>query len=275
MESKPKLRFEFVEMLFALAIGQVGVEIGDLVIKENFADAFFFYPSAYMHLILSTTIIVLSWVGWQQSKSSGNTQIIISTFNLQFLILLVDIFLVFCYFIIVRGAEIPNQIDGKLIATKPSTYNETLWSFIIFCTYFVWDIFTKLIVTKIEKKGSAHKVFIRVDIKSFLKRSWQTVICAIISFLFYKFLNGKNDNSHTIITDLCLISLFFYFRGLKQKVKRKYKLDKNEISSHNLAELSCTYPITITENIYGIKLFYIKWIPLILIVILFFSYHKI
>src|SRR5450432_1243821 len=119
MEFKPNLRFEFVEMLFALAIGQVGIEVGDLVIhKINFWD----HPYIFTHLLLGTLIIALSWIGWKSSVARGNTENVISIYSVQFAILLVDLFLVICYFIIVKGAEIPFNSNNKA-EINLSTYN--------------------------------------------------------------------------------------------------------------------------------------------------------
>jgi len=116
-------------MLFALAFGQVAVECGDIVIKGK---ALWEYPHIYAQLLLGTVIIATSWVGWQTSHSFGNTRLIRSIFGQQFIILLIDIFLVICYFIIVRGAE-EYYKDSPGPATSPDGENQTMWTLIRVC----------------------------------------------------------------------------------------------------------------------------------------------
>jgi hypothetical protein len=277
MEKKENLRFEFVEMLFALAIGQVAIELGDLIFN-NFG--FVSFPHVYSHLFLATFLISLSWVGWQKSQSHGNILLINSIYSVQFFILLIDLFLVMCYFIIVRGAEIPsiNPAVSKIIDIK----TELTWTIIIFVTYAIWDIFTKYIDFDIRASGGQ---FIRVrkkNTKEYLKRAWQTWICVLISiFLWFFYHNQIPNNWQAFIVDMELISLYFLFRGLKAlnfDVKRKPKLERGELTDrmiNNLALTDSSFPLEVNDQNYGIKIFLAVILPVLLMIFCFIIYKQV
>jgi hypothetical protein len=65
----PKLRHEFVGMMFAVAIGEVGLQTATLVKASDFPNDFLYFLPAYSHLILASIAIAASWVGWTKSKS--------------------------------------------------------------------------------------------------------------------------------------------------------------------------------------------------------------
>ena len=198
---KIKLRFDFIGMVFALAISQVGLEIGDFF-KYNISIIRHFYVLS--HLILSVYVIASSWIGWQTSKSDGNHQPINNVFDRSFLVLLVDLVLVFLYFILVKGVEKP--IDNKIIA---ESHTEIHWSMWIFLVYVIWDILTKLYIK--DKKTQLHKW----DIVGYTKGSYQAILCLIIIYFFVRPMNLYHTCPKVVITDLALLCIFILFRGLK------------------------------------------------------------
>jgi hypothetical protein len=66
-KSQPKLRHEFVGMMFAVAIGEVGLQAAALFKTGDFLR----YLPAYSHLTLATIMIATSWVGWTLSVAPG------------------------------------------------------------------------------------------------------------------------------------------------------------------------------------------------------------
>ncbi|SDS19605.1 hypothetical protein SAMN05216490_0713 [Mucilaginibacter mallensis] len=98
------------------------------------------YYYIYTHMLFCVVILLTSWVGWQISQSTGNTEKVNSIFSWPYVVLLIDIFLVISYFIIIRGGE----IDVNHHIQPPSAYVETFWSMVIFITYLFWDVITKL-----------------------------------------------------------------------------------------------------------------------------------
>jgi|GEM_PF-6974800 len=274
MERKPNLRFEFVEMLFALAIGQVGIEIGDLVVHSiKFND----YPNLYSHILLGTLIITLSWIGWQSSSARGNSEIVLSIFSFQFIILLLDISLVICYFIIVKTAEVPfnsnnsTEVNKKLNDISTSTSNEAIWTIVIFSIYLVWDFFTKCWVQNFVAAGGSWKKVRKFEIQDFKKRGWQTFICLTTAILIYLFMTNPTTRFQSCIVDCVLISLFIQFRGFKQNVTLNYQLTKDQIASTVLSSqlTGVTFPINLSQkrsSFLGRK-FLVKWLPSLMILV--------
>jgi len=197
-EESVKLRFDFIGMMFALAIGQVGLEIGKFYSTNN---SLFCCPYVFTHLVLAIFIIASSWIGWKHSKSKGSIQAVEDTFSLSFILLLIDLFLVLCYFIFV------SKVDT---AGTPDSDSEVFWSLIIFSTYFIWDILSKLII--IEDHETLRT---KIDYKGFLARGYQSFVCSFIVFFLIKPMNINVSSNRVIIVDLALLCTFILFRGLK------------------------------------------------------------
>jgi hypothetical protein len=198
---KIKLRFDFIGMVFALAISQVGLEIGDFF-KYNISIIHHFYVLS--HLILSVYVIASSWIGWQTSKSDGNHQPINNVFDRSFLVLLVDLILVFFYFILVKGVEKPT--NNKIIA---ESHTETHWSIWIFLVYVIWDILTKLYIK--DKKTLVHKW----ELEAYFKGSYQAILCILLIYFLIRPMNTYHSCIKVVLTDLALLCIFILFRGMK------------------------------------------------------------
>jgi hypothetical protein len=204
VKTEPKLRHEFVGMMFALAIGEVGVQTAALVRTNNWVH---FLP-AYCHLFLATVVIAASWVGWTLSPAPGARQDVRSIFTRDFLVLLVDVFLVVVYFILVKTVDITGEKDIQLDA---SARPETLWILVIFGTYCFWDVLTKVLdYLKKGHKGLAFKEWF----KKYGVRMIPTIIC-FVALIFTKPLFDRADPPHVLTADLALLSLVLLFRALK------------------------------------------------------------
>lgn len=179
---------------------------------------FYTHHYVYLHLLLCLIILSTSWVGFQLSASGGNTVEVKAIFSIRFLILLLDLFLVICYFIIVRGAEISNYSDGgKMHALPPDVRNEKWWALIIFIAYLIWDIFTKYLLPKFEPNENSDSVLPQSNFEKYLPSSIGVIFCSIICWIS----QNKEDACYTTLLDITLICLFILFRGLKQKPKKE------------------------------------------------------
>jgi len=193
-----ELRFTFIGMVFALAISNVGIQLSDFV---NNGYSVFCYPDVLTHLFLFIFIIASSWIGWKNSNASGNKQDIADCFGISFIILLLDLFLVFCYFILVESV--------KRLYNAPDYKSEILWSLIIFIGYFFWDIIT---IFEVKNKN---RLKIKIHWKDLLSDGYQSLTCAIILCLLYFLLKDNNPTKISsvycrffIITYIYLISGF-------------------------------------------------------------------
>jgi len=199
-KAEPKLRHEFVGMMFALAIGEVAVQTAVLIRAGNWVH---FLP-AYSHLFLTAILIAASWVGWTLSPSPGARKDVQGVFQMGFLVLLVDVFLVVVYFILAKTVDIVGEGSPRLNA---SAHPESVWILVIFVTYFVWDILTKIVIYQIERRPEPW-------FRNYGSRMVPTVICLGLAWVA-KPLFDRADAPHVLTADLALLSLVMLFRALK------------------------------------------------------------
>lgn len=208
-----RLRFTFVAMLFALTIGEIAIRFAQLAVDPQVR----YYHPAYAHLILAGFIVVTSWVGWAQSKAPGNVQAINQVFSWEFVVLLIDVFLVVCYFIIAKGAEVPVAKSD----IKASADNETFWMMFVFAGYLLWDIWTKAVI----KPQSDSSFISRLRSPYFLKNLLITAGCLLLAVIIWGITRslGVLSNAGVISIDVALIILVGLFRLLKQLLGRKHR----------------------------------------------------
>ena len=218
-KTEPKLRHEFVGMMFALAIGEVGVQTATLVQNRDWMR---FLP-AYSHLTLATVVIATSWVGWTLSPAPGARQDVRSIFSRDFFVLLVDVFLVVVYFILVKTVDFTGEKD---IQSNPSAVPETRWLIVIFGTYCVWDILTKVLdyIEARRRRDKERKTSGTVTaVEQPLFREWfrkyglriiPTVGC-FLALICARPILETADPPHVLTADLALLSIVLLFRAGK------------------------------------------------------------
>lgn len=274
--NKINLRKVFVQLLFSLAIGQVAIRSGYLVIAGATVNDYYY---SYLHLLLCVIIITTSWVGWYNSKSPHNSDVVASVFSLQYIILLVDMFLVICYFIIVSGAEVSSS--SKLTdIPKPNSHIEVFWSMVIFSTYFIWDIITKLVKFTYTYDCLSKKINRKITWAGILhKRIWPTILCCICSIIIYEFMNDESKISQVALIDVTLIALFLTFRGFKEGVTKLYQIQEKFLPEEIVKEIesgSCdvTYPVDAEDvrYLHFAKYFCTKIVPPLIMISCFIIY---
>jgi cadmium resistance protein CadD (predicted permease) len=209
--SKPELRHEFVAMVFAVTIGEVGVQLSTLIKQP----CFFGLLPGYSHLFLATILIAASFVGWTQSPSEGARRDVRKVLEWEFMVLLVDTLLVVCYFIMVRAVDFDAGEGAEKSKYVPAAGPEAGWILAIFGIYLLWDIVTKFIVkpnnsedepaTEEEKKKKAGSQLVRVLV---------TAICVALAVWAVLWMaDAKLGN--VVLADLGLTALVLLFRALK------------------------------------------------------------
>lgn len=200
-DQDPKLRHEFVGMMFAITIGEVGLQVAALVQAGHWAH----YLPAYSHLILATTVVAASWVGWSVSLAPGARQDVRGVFQWEFIVLLLDVCLVITYFILVRtidfGKEASPRIDSASTVAR--------WIFLIFLLYLFWDVITKVVIYL--KKPDGHWLRLHGS------RMIPTVVCLALAVIVSGEV-GSADLPHRLSADFALLSLVLLFRALKDLV---------------------------------------------------------
>ncbi|TKJ38298.1 MAG: hypothetical protein CEE38_05945 [Planctomycetes bacterium B3_Pla] len=196
-ESKKQLHLTFVEMLFALAIGQIAIDVSKLIDYRAISEqTVWAVIPACSHLFLAAVVISTSWVGWRNSRFCG-TQIT-DVFTLDYIELFIDIALVVMYFILARAVEIPNSPNATI---SPNASFEAWLVAIIITTYMFWDL--------ISGRGKLKE--------KFTQRLWVSFCCTVISWLLvWHGIGGVGTVSAVLFADLCLIALILTFRAMKR-----------------------------------------------------------
>ena len=207
---EPKLRHEFVGMMFAVAVGEVGLQTAALL---QAGPIFRFLP-AYTHLTLAIVVIATSWVGWTLSVAPGARRDVRGIFEWEFVVLLLDVLLVILYFILVRSVDFGKDQAVPHIAPASEV---ALLMLVIFALYLLWDILTKVLI--FWKYRDKSKKSLRVNFDS---SWWRTngvrmlpsTACLFLSWITIRFVRSV-DAPHMLTADLALIALILLFRALK------------------------------------------------------------
>lgn len=219
---EPKLRHEFIGMMFAVAIGEVGLQVAELV------RAGVYNVSACTHIVLATLVIATSWVGWTLSVAPGARKDVEKIFQWEFLVLLLDVVLVILYFILARSVHFEKEETKPAIASAHAIVWTLFW---IFLLYFFWDVLTKIIifgrdVKKEEGKKWHQYILSRSWGKQYGLRMVPTLICLALILVGIRLLRGVDLPS--VGFDIAFIALVLFFRALKEVVSAFCPTEKSE-----------------------------------------------
>jgi len=199
-------------MMFAVTIGEVGLQAAGLVQAGELTH---FLP-AYGHLLLATVVVATSWIGWSASVAPGARKDVDHVFQWEFLVLMLDVFLVVIYFILVRtidfGKEGAPRTDRASVVAG--------WIVIIFALYLAWDFLTKVIISgrdRVEPKTKWREHFDRSWLRSTGSRALPTIVCLFLACLIWRWV-GTADRPHYLTADFSLLWLVLLFRVLKELV---------------------------------------------------------
>jgi hypothetical protein len=216
-ETDPKLRHEFVGMMFAITVGEIGLQTAALVQAKHWIH----YLPAYSHLFLATFVVAASWVGWSKSVIPGARQDVDELFEWSFLVLLLDMTMVVTYFILVRTVDFHDEYRRVDLA-----YVVAGWHVLIFALYLAWDVVTKIFMYKRPANLGWWPGWKHLDPKlkkkrtAGIRRMGPTLICLAVSgFLWYAFGDAKDER--LLSADLTLLSVVLLFRALKSQQTTK------------------------------------------------------
>jgi len=198
-------------MMFAVAVGEIGLQVATLVQQK---EAWQHYLPAYSHLFLAAAVIAASFVGWTLSPSPGGRQDVTEVFDPEFVVLLIDVALVVCYFILVRSVDFQKPETGDKITYTPSAVPESRWIFWIFCIYLLWDVWTKIAVYVVRRFLQG----IKDDDNWFptvAVRFVPTVVCLFLAYRLWRGVSDKLGPSEVVAADAALLAVVLLFRALK------------------------------------------------------------
>jgi len=206
-EDKPVLRHEFVGMMFAITVGEIAVNLYNLIALGNIS----YHLPAYSHLLLCMCVVATSWVGWTQSLSPGARRDVKRSLEPEFIILLIDVLLVIEYYLLVKYVDV--QTDEGITRYNPSILPESILIIVIFCTFFVWDFFTKCVVSD---KANPEKWWPNLALRILV-----TLVCVGLAFITFYFIHSAKGIG-IVYADFALIALVFLFRAAKDLVSAYY-----------------------------------------------------
>jgi hypothetical protein len=210
-ETNPIVRHEFVGMMFAITVGEIGLQTAALVQARHWIH----YLPAYSHLFLATFVVAASWVGWSRSIVPGARRDVQDLFEWSFMVLLLDMAMVVTYFILVRTVDF--QDDNRRVDLA---YVVAGWHVLIFALYLAWDVVTKIFMYKRPPDLGWWRGWKHLDRElkkkrnAGIRRMRPTAICLLVSgFLWYAFGDAKDER--LLSADLTLLSVVILFRALK------------------------------------------------------------
>jgi hypothetical protein len=227
-------RFAFVEMLFALAIGEVAVIASHVVhIDAPWKSKL---PVTF-HLVLGASLIATSWLGWTASLRRRHEERAEHPFSFDFLALSVDVLLVVFYFILVRQAEISEEAPYSL--GTPSAKPEAGWLLVIFATYVAWDLITDVL------KQRPRPTFLR-GVGVFFASAACSLICVGLAYLVWWLAHGDQSETAVLAMDLALLCLVFLFRVIKGPIENNLRKIFTSLQTYKAFEKD--RPPVVAEN---------------------------
>ncbi|MBK9238946.1 MAG: hypothetical protein IPL75_01510 [Acidobacteria bacterium] len=140
-EPSDSLRHSFVEMLFALVVGQLAVSVGYLVAAPGTIGE---KSPALSHLALCLLTIAMSWLGWKRSQSAGTKKALEHIRSIAFVVLLSDVVLVILYYLLVLGAEVKVRSDSAQLEPA-SAVPEAIVLVVVFVVFLCWDLIVDIL----------------------------------------------------------------------------------------------------------------------------------
>jgi hypothetical protein len=210
-DTDPKLRHEFVGMMFAITVGEIGLQAAALVQAEHYRH----YMPAYSHLFLATFVVAASWVGWSKSVIPGAREDVEEVFQWAFIVLLLDMAMVVTYFILVRTVDFGDE-HHRIDSASAVAF----WHVVIFALYFAWDVVTKVLMYERPGDVGWWRGWKALDAGRKKKRTERfsrivpTVICLGISLYLWRAFNYATDE-RLLTADFALLCVVLLFRALK------------------------------------------------------------
>jgi hypothetical protein len=198
---KPEIKFGFIEMLFALTVGEIATQAARLTVPGLAASR---YVASYAHCVLALIVVAASWVGWSRSQAPGHVKDTHTVLSWSFVVMVIDLLLVCVYFFLAKGVDV-LELPDRSLKEIPSAENETLWLMVIFLGYALWDVITKWDKLKARKFRES--------------RTDATIVCVAISVATYWLLHRATSTSAVLLTDVSLASLTLLFRAMKQRAQ--------------------------------------------------------
>lgn len=251
--SQNELRRTFIAMLFALVAATIAQQIAEMLfvltggwdlassptkIWENltFGNGLLFASSS--HAFLALLMVAMSWVMWSKSQAAGHNTEISQIFSKEFVLLLIEVFLVVLYFAIAKTMEqnFSEYSKNKSISAYvgvASARPEALQMMWVFMVFFVWDV----IVDVVYSPRDPHPTQIHSRVGSFVQGGLTycsvSLMCVMAAWIVSRVAPSNGTPYEALWGDIALIALLLFFALGKQLEFYAIKLFPGEETRKN------------------------------------------
>lgn len=251
--SQNELRRTFIAMLFALVAATIAQQIAELLFVitggwdlasspskmwENLLSDHGMLFASLTHSFLALLLVSMSWVMWSKSQAAGHKTEIAHIFSKEFVILLIEVFLVVLYFAIAKTMEqnFSDYMKDKKITSYvgvASARPEALQMMWVFSVYFIWDV----IVDVIYSPRTPHPVLFRERFYSFIQGILTycsiSLFCVFAAWLVSRAAPSTGTPYEALWGDIALVALLLFFALGKQLEFYAIKIFPGEDSRRN------------------------------------------
>lgn len=234
--SQNELRRTFIAMLFALVAATIAQQIAELLFVvtggwdvassptkmwENLLSGNGLLFASLSHSFLALLLVSMSWVMWSKSQAAGHKTEISNIFSKEFVILLIEVFLVVLYFAIAKTMEqnFTEYSKNKSIPAYVGTASarpEALQMMWVFGVYFVWDV----IVDVLYSPRAPSTVHVHGRLSSFAQGIFTycsvSLFCVFAAWLVSRAAPSAGAPYEALWGDIALVSLLLFFALGKQ-----------------------------------------------------------
>jgi hypothetical protein len=229
--SQNDLRRTFIAMLFALVAATIAQQIAELLsvvsggwdlassptkMLENVLYGNGMLLASFSHAFLALLLVSMSWVMWSKSQAAGHKTEIATVFSKEFVLLLIEVFLVVLYFAITKTMEqnFSEYLKNKSIAAyvgTPSGRPEALQLMWVFCVFFIWDIIVDVLYSPRETPPvNRYQKFIFFA-QGLLTYCSISMLCIFASWLVSRVAPSNGTAYEALLSDVALIFLLLFF----------------------------------------------------------------
>jgi hypothetical protein len=206
-DDEPKIRHEFVAIIFALAASEVASQAVARLQSPFSEDA-----AGWAHLVLMLMMIAASWVGWSNAHLKSEQRDATKVWSPEFFLLLADVTIVIVYFMMVKGwlrGTPANDAGASDFTGRPDEFfrSDTFGMVLVFGCYFIWD----LIVARIGHLGERWRLII-------------STTCLALCFGVWFFLHHQMSTRAVVAGDFALLGIVLLFRAWQENLYKPKKV---------------------------------------------------
>lgn len=226
-----ELRRTFIAMLFALVAATVAQQISELLFVvtggwdsassptkmfDNLLAERGALFATLSHSLLALLLVSMSWVMWSKSQAGGLKKDISSIFSKEFVILLVEVFLVVLYFAIVKTVEqnFQEYTSKKTISAYvgvTSARPEALQLMWVFSVYFIWDFIVDVVTSPRLEQGVAVPSNMLSYLTGLVAYCSISFICILGAWLISGVSASEATPYESVLGDIALLSVLLFF----------------------------------------------------------------